>query len=376
MYQDGFVWDYAGHFFHFANDNVKSFFKKRINESEFVSRIKSTKIFYKGNFIDFPFQTNIHQLDKDEFIDCLYDLYFRDEKVKYDSFLDMLYGNFGKSITNKFLKPYNEKLYACDLTKLDKDAMGRFFPYADMDKIVKGFKCNYTDSYNARFLYPKNGAKVFVDALASGVSKDKVILENELLEIYVKEKVAITKGIKIKYKHLINTTTLPIFLSMIKDIKYSNFINSLSWNKVLVFNIGFDLPAINNDIHWMYFPEEKYNFYRVGFYSNILSEDRLSIYVEVGFGSSHNINIDVEFDKVILGLKIAGIIDDHKVISYSSIIMDPAYVHIDDSIINTKKNVFSELLSYGVYNIGRYGDWKYCSIEDSMLDAISLARKI
>ena len=41
-------------------------------------------------------------------------------------------GKFGKSITEMFLKPYNEKLYACDLTKLDKDAMGRFFPYADI----------------------------------------------------------------------------------------------------------------------------------------------------------------------------------------------------------------------------------------------------
>lgn len=39
----------------------------------------------------------------------------------------MLYGKFGKSIVEKFLKPYNEKLYAVDLTKLDVDAMGRFF---------------------------------------------------------------------------------------------------------------------------------------------------------------------------------------------------------------------------------------------------------
>ena len=65
--------------------------------------------------------------EKEEFIDCLYDLFHKEEKEDYDSFLDMLYGKFGKSIVEKFLKPYNEKLYAVDLKTLDKDAMGRFF---------------------------------------------------------------------------------------------------------------------------------------------------------------------------------------------------------------------------------------------------------
>ena len=52
----------------------------------------------------------------------------------------MLYGKFGKSITEMFLKPYNEKLYACDLTKLDKDAMGRIFPNADIKAIINNMK--------------------------------------------------------------------------------------------------------------------------------------------------------------------------------------------------------------------------------------------
>ena len=38
----------------------------------------------------------------------------------------MLYAKFGRGICERFLIPYNEKLYACDLAELDKDAMGRF----------------------------------------------------------------------------------------------------------------------------------------------------------------------------------------------------------------------------------------------------------
>lgn len=30
FYQDGFVWDYAGHFFHFVTPEIKAFFEQKI----------------------------------------------------------------------------------------------------------------------------------------------------------------------------------------------------------------------------------------------------------------------------------------------------------------------------------------------------------
>ena len=52
----------------------------------------------------------------------------------------MVYANLGKSIAEKFLIPYNEKLYACDLDVLDVNAMGRFFPKADKEDIILNFR--------------------------------------------------------------------------------------------------------------------------------------------------------------------------------------------------------------------------------------------
>src|SRR5574344_3015309 len=138
--RNGYVWDYAGHFFHFNTEEFKNKFLNNIPKEDIIYNEKCTKILYKNKLIDFPFQTNIHQLNKQEFIDCLYDLFNKVEKEKYDNFLDMLYGKFGKSIVEKFLKPYNEKLYAVDLNTLDKEAMGRFFPYADIPTIIKNMK--------------------------------------------------------------------------------------------------------------------------------------------------------------------------------------------------------------------------------------------
>ncbi|GHA27609.1 protoporphyrinogen/coproporphyrinogen oxidase [Oceanisphaera arctica] len=377
IHQDGFIWDYAGHFFHFSNDEIKKFFQGKISNDSLVYKKKVTNIFYKDNVIDFPFQTNIHQLDKSDFIDCLYDLFFKEEKEDYESFLDMLYGKFGRSITEMFLKPYNEKLYACDLNKLDQDAMGRFFPYANLEQIIKSFKKEYQGSYNATFLYPKNGAKVFVDALAEDIPSSKILMNEKVISVDVERKCVVTDKREIFYEFLINTMPLNLLLESIDKKSHQNFTSKLSWNKVLVFNLGFNKSSKFDDVHWAYFPEGKYNFYRVGFYNNILDHERLSLYVEIGCSPESTVDEQSALDKVLQGLRQAGIIDEtHQLQSYCSIVMNPAYVHVDSQLHIRKEEIKSQLESVGVYTVGRYGDWKYCSIEDSMLDAISVSKKL
>lgn len=94
-----------------------------------------------------------------EFIDCLYDL-FSVKKLTEDvkSFKDMVYANLGKSIADKFLIPYNQKLYACDLDLLDSGAMGRFFPKASKEEIILNFKNScHNNSYNSFLFIQKEG---------------------------------------------------------------------------------------------------------------------------------------------------------------------------------------------------------------------------
>lgn len=378
--QNGFIWDYAGHFFHFNTDEFKEKFLKSVAKDDIIYKEKCTKIFYKDALIDYPFQTNIHQLPKNEFIDCLYDLFNKTEKDTYNNFLDMLYGKFGKSIVEKFLKPYNEKLYACDLKKLDVDAMGRFFPYADIKAIINNMKKEKDNSYNNTFLYPKNGAGSFMEILYSSLDKEKVLLNEEINRIDLKNKIAYTDDLKIEYKYLVNTSPLNKFLNILNSEEFSNLEKELSYNKVLVFNLGFDKKSKYMDEHWMYVPDKEINFYRIGFYDNILSTDRLSMYIEIGYGKNDNITDDEvkeQLEKTLENLKKMGIIDDsYKLLNYVSIIMDPAYVHISKETDEKVKKVFKILEEENIFSIGRYGAWTYCSMEDCMVEAKKIANKI
>lgn len=375
-----YVWDYAGHFFHFNTEEFKTKFLNQMPSEDIIYNEKCTKIVHKDKFIDFPFQTNIHQLDKEEFIDCLYDLFNKEEKENYDNFLDMLYGKFGKSIVEKFLKPYNEKLYAIDLKELDVDAMGRFFPYADKEAIIRNMKNSTVNSYNASFLYPKNGAGSFIEILYNELDKEKVLLNTEVTAIDFDTKTAtLSNGEIVEYEYLINTIPLNKFLELPGD--YSELINEMSYNKVLVFNLGFNKKSeLCTKEHWLYVADKDCNFYRCGFYNNILGNENLSMYIEIGYNKKDGItqeDIDNQLKLTLENLKKLGITDDEtELVAYCSIIMDPAYVHINTETNRKLDNLKADFAGKSVYTIGRYGAWIYNSMEDSMLKAKELAEKI
>ena len=368
-----FVWDYSGHFFHFRDTFLEDYICRNMVHDDIRYCEKHTQIFYRQKYMDFPFQKNIHQLDQDEFIDCLYDL-FTTTGNDYFTFKQMLYAKFGQSIAEKFLIPYNEKLYACDLNRLDVDAMGRFFPYADKEEIIRNFKKTNNNSYNSHFTYPRGGAIEYVKSLASYIGKSNICLNECVKSIDVTEKTIKTDKRELKYDNLISTMPFPLLMQCC-SMEYDTDI--YSWNKVLVFNLGFDKKGKDVFNNWIYVPSKDFCFYRVGYYDNIFATKNMSLYVELGFGKNTDV-IDVEYykEKVLDDLKKAGIITDHKLIASHFVIMDPAYVHITKESIRDVEEKKKVLARNNIYSIGRYGSWTYCSIEDNILEAKALMERL
>jgi protoporphyrinogen oxidase len=372
--QDGFVWDYSGHFFHFKNPDIERYLLDRMPADEVRTIQKLSKIVFGGTRIDFPFQKNIHQLPQQDFIDCLYDLFFKEEAYgtgKPAHFEEMLYRKFGKGIAERFLIPYNEKLYACSLKKLDVDAMGRFFPYAETADIIRNFKTPDNGSYNDRFTYPRGGAIQYIRALAKDLDPTRICLGERLLAIDLAAKVATTNRRQIAFEHLISSAPFDRLLDMVGWQRST----PLSSNKVLVFNLGFDRKGWD-DVHWVYFPERAYSFYRVGFYDNIFGTDRMSLYVELGYPSEAVIDVDAARAQVLEDLAKAGIIADHQLVSHHTVTLDPAYVHITQQSQALVTRSRAALAARGVHSVGRYGGWTYCSIEDNILEARALAQTL
>lgn len=372
--QDGFVWDYSGHFFHFRHKDIEEYLVERMEGQEVLVVEKSSQIWFEDRFVDFPFQKNIHQLPQADMIDCLVDLYFKDEQYPDPptSFQEMLYKKFGKSIAEKFLIPYNEKLYATDLGTLDVDAMGRFFPYADLDQIIRNMRAADNASYNATFTYPRGGAIQYVNALAKGLTAGQLALNEAVEKIDLSRKVATTSKREIRFETLVSAAPLPALLRMC-GLPYDE--STYSWNVVEVFNLGFDRKGVEG-LHWAYYPQRDLCFYRLGFYDNIFGTDRMSMYVELGRKADFRSTPEQEketLQRVLADLRKVGVVKDHELVSHHHVVLDPAYVHITEASIADVEKQKRALAMRGVFSVGRYGSWTYCSIEDNILEARALA---
>lgn len=377
VYDGEFMWDYAEHFFHFNTKELIDFFDAHIPSEEIVSCEKNAKICYRGAYLDYPFQMNIHQLPKEEFISCLYDLFHRPEGDSFTDFEDMLFHKFGKGITEKFLKPYNEKLYACSMSELDPDAMGRFFPYASPEQIIDNMKPTAKpDTYNNTFTYPVHGAKTFVDVLVSEIDEKNLHLNAQVSAIDPEKHTAVINGEEYEYRRLISTVPLKAFIKLLPQ-SYHKAMDSLHANRELVLNLGFDRKSVDcAGIHWMYFPGEE-RFFRTCFYDNILGGDKLCMCAEIGLHEEGEFDVEKELSAVLSDLRETRVIDEtHQLLKWNSLLLDPAYVHITPQSKKTVEELEKEFSGKGIYLLGRYAKWTYMAIEDCLTDAKKLAEEL
>jgi protoporphyrinogen oxidase len=381
--QDGFVWDYSGHFFHFKDPDIEAWLRARIPAQEVRTVVKRSAIRYAGRDIDFPFQKHIHQLPHDEFLECLTALFFRpagDEPPH--NFGELLYRRLGAGITDKFLRPYNEKLYATSLDALDVDAMGRFFPQADIADIIANMRPGGPTppgdaGYNTTFTYPAGGAVQYIHALLRDLPAGTVSCDEPATAIDLTAREVITPRRRIAFDRVVSSAPLPA-LARLCGVAHDPAV--FSSNKVAVYNLGFDRKGAR-DLHWMYFPDRSLVFYRVGWYDNILrprpgAPDRMSLYVEIGAAHGATFDADALRGRVLDDLRREAIITDHRLVSHHHVVLDPAYVHITKASLAETARLKTLLADHGVHSVGRYGGWTYCSIEDNLIETRALAERL
>lgn len=375
FHEKGYVWDVAGHFFHFHSDKTRNFYDNMTNKSEKRIAEKCAKVLYNDIYMNAPFQYNIEQLPTEEFVECLTDLYFAKEDNNDVSFEEFVRNMYGNGIADKFLIPYNEKLYACNMNDLDQHSMGAFLPKLNFEMLMKSLKGKKGTTYNDVFSYPVNGCMEIINALKSNLESERIHLNEQVDIIDIQNKLVHTDKETYSYEYLINSAPLNKFIEMARKSANNIENKTLTYNKVLVLNLGFDKESIDKKVSWIYFPGDEY-FYRVGFYNNIAGTEKLSIYVEIGYGVNEDIDVDLALSRTLEDLKKANIISEHKLIAHNSYIIDPGYVHITKEGKEYTDNIIKNMKNEGVYMVGRYARWEYSAMDDSIEQANELAGQI
>jgi len=381
FYEDGFTFDCSGHFIHMKDEKIKKLVGELTGGVDEIER--NASIYIHNRFVPYPFQANLYYLDDKTKKSCINGVLKRKEGQVSTSmpFIDWSMAMFGSGITKYFMEPYNKKLWSYDLKKMTALWSGAFVPKPDAAEIIKSAHSKNAKSYgyNSVFYYPKRkGCQALIDGL---LKKTKVYANVKTQKIDLKNKtVSTSDGQKIKYSKTISTQSLPELTAQIqnapKEIRQAAA--KLIATSVKCVNIGvssnFGAPKILQNRHWIYLPENKFPFYRIGVYSNANKDsapkNSYSFYVE--FSSSNGVYKNCE--NAALDLIKAGFIRKRdKIAALNVVDMPNSYVIFDKNRQPAVDLINAFLKKNKIYSIGRYGAWEYSFIEKNIKDAADAA---
>ena len=319
---DGFTFDYSGHFIHLRNSYVKALLSHMLG-SNFSEIKRKSAIYTHKSWVPYPFQANLYYLPQNIKDECVKDFLHKPPLKKTKDYPDLLtwsIATFGRGITKYFMQPYNEKLWTIKANKLSTQWVAPFVPSPSKNEIIQSALTPKSKDfgYNVHFNYPKKGGSQYlIDCFSKKLKNIFTSVGVEKVDLKAKT-ITDSNGNIHSYKFLLSTQPLPELLKSIKgnDEKRAKLLSKeLKWSSVLCVNIGIKRSQVHkpfaNGQHWVYFPENKYPFYRIGVYSNVTKNcapnGYAAIYVELSREPKAKLNKPKLLKEIIFGLIDAGI---------------------------------------------------------------------
>lgn len=353
---NGFTFDTGGSHIIFSKD--LEILKEILTfVGDYVEHRRRAFIFYKGKLVKYPFENGMFSLPAQERFEILKDFIenLLRKKEEPRNLLEWFRYVFGDAITEKYLRPYNEKLWKRDLREISLDWVGGRVPNPPIDDVLKSAVGIETEGYThqLRFFYPLNNG---IETLAKNLAKNVTIKMEAVKKIEFGERIIVND--EYEFEKLVYTAPLKDLPSILKDAKeIKDEIDKLECNSLAVVGIGVKGKVPN--IHWLYVPQEDIVFHRIAFLSNyspnMAPKGCSAIIAEISNQEK------VSEDEVLEGLRKLGIENEVEVFEVWK--WKYAYIVYNHSYRESIEKIRRFLLQRNIIPFGRFGAWEYMNMD-------------
>ena len=161
-YEHWYTWDIGGHvtFSHYGL--FTNLLDHLVPDHEWVHHDRESWIRMGNGWIPYPFQNNIHRLDRAACAECIDGLIraATREAVRPKNFKEFIEFTFGEGISRLFMKPYNSKVWDYPLEDMDYAWIGDRVSVPDVSRVARNIALRRDDvawGPNNRFRFPKHG---------------------------------------------------------------------------------------------------------------------------------------------------------------------------------------------------------------------------
>ncbi|TVM04336.1 MAG: amine oxidase [Candidatus Brocadia sp. WS118] len=390
--KQGFTWDIGGHII-FSNNDRFNRLLDNVLYNEALTFKRESWIWLKDSFIQYPFQNNFHtHPDKELVFECVSGLFdVLHKKGSYKNFEEWIYHFFGEGIARYFMIPYNNKVWACPLNKMDYNWIAERVSIIDLKRILKNIISQKDDSDwgpNNTFRYPLFGGTggLFHKFLPHthghlSLKKNAVKIASDRKEVIFED------GEKTSYDVLITTIPLTELLDKMEDKPdwLGRSAEEFFWNRGYMVGIGIKKPCPSNK-NWIYFPGNDSPFYRVTYLSNYSPNmtpkgEFFSFLAETSYSRLKTVSKETIVEETIQGLINSKLLQEEDRSLITSIFLIDVPYSFPIPFLgrdNAVKNIQSFLSERKIYSRGRFGGWKYevGNMDHSVMQGMEIVDKI
>lgn len=368
----GYRFDRTGHLLHLGDAALRDEVLGWLGNDFSVIQRRS-KIWSHGVYTDYPFQANTFGLPADVAYECVLgfvEATRRQHPAPAANFEEYCLQHFGVGISEHFMLPYNSRLWGVPAREITTAWCERFVPRPTLEDVIAGAvgKPRRALGYNREFVYPSHGIGQLTSALASQLT---TLEPNRApLRIELADKRLVFREGSVGYDRLFSTIPLNQLLGLCGPLPeaVARALEALRCTHLYYLDVALSTPA-RQDWHWVYVPEARYPFYRVGCYSNFSERmappGTASLYVELADRSAPD--LDRLLPRVAEGLIELDAIRHSGDIAFARLRrIDHAYVIFDHQHQRATEICHQFLAEHGITSAGRYGQWTYSSMEDAL----------
>ena len=357
----------GGHWIFGGDPAVLHFLESQVNMRRYARR---SSVYFPDTdqYVPYPIQNNLRFLGAETASRALEEMARPLGHVS--TMEEWLSASFGPTLTERFFGPFHD-LYTAGLHR----RIAPQDPYKSPVDLGMALRGAFSDApavgYNTTFLYPENGLDELARRMAGGCRVEYGCAVSGF--DVARREVLLADGSRRPFRQVLSTLPLNRALEM---AGLSVAAAADPHTAVLVLNIGARRGAACPDDHWLYIPQSRSGFHRVGFYSNVDDgflpagdSNRVSIYVERAYAGNPAAPDAAELDRygreVVAELSDWGFIDGAEVVHPTWI--DVAYTWSWPGS-TWQREALAALAEAGIHQVGRYGRWIFQGIADSIRD--------
>ncbi len=383
-WKDGFGYDIGGHILFSKHEAINTLVDKLL-EGNLNSCKRANKIFYNGHFVKYPFENDLAALGKEEAFECLIH-YIRNTYPKPNNLKEWAYYTFGKGIAEKYLIPYNEKIWNIPADQLSLEWVDRI-PKPPMEDVVKSALGIETEGYlhQLYFRYPTEGG---AEGLIHALMKEKSNITSNFKISSIRKKSdgwEVSDGSKTKtYEKLVLTFPMHEAIKCFENVpaEVLSAIDGFRYNSMrIVFLAVNDESLMNHSA--VYIPDPEVITHRVcymGYFSKkLVRPGTSSLIAEITTNPGDGVfeMTDSEcIEKTIADLNRIGLIDKEKIITTDLQRVKYGYPVYDLSYSKNVKIMRDWFKSIGVTLCGRFAEFEYINSDECMKRALSVAQEL